>query len=147
MTYENIKDIRTFIGRYVTNRVQAGQLVNQVWATNDILSKYESIDGDDKDFYIITAKQWVNDEVKAAIKKFDSEDTANRDVQYVLDGFEYLQQAYPIKRGSVRCIVPVEQMTNDELMYKAQEKYAMAEGNKIHADEIVAYVERRQQIA
>ena len=150
MTYENIKDIRAFIGRYVTDRVEAGQLVNQAWATTDILSKYDGVEGDDKDFYLITARQWVNDEVKAAIKKFDEggdEGSNGKGAQYVLDGFAYLQQAYPIKRGDVRCIVPVGQMTDDELMTKANEKYAMAKGNQTHGDEIVHYVESRQQTA
>lgn len=150
MTYENIKDIRAFIGRYVTDRVEAGELVNQSWATADILSRYDSVEGDDKDFYLITARQWVNDEVKAAIKKFGDGpdgDTDSESQQYVLDGFAYLQKAYPIKRGEVRCIVPVEQMSDDELMAKANEKYAMARGNQTHGDEIMHYVESRRQTA
>ena len=144
MNYRNIKDIRAFIGKYVSDKVEAGELVNQTWATTDILSKYDGIQGDDKDFYLITARQWVNDEVKSSIKRFD-DDSAGENSQYVLDGFDHLRQAYPIKRGGVRCIVPIEQCTNDELLAKAQEHYSLAEANVQHGDEIVQYVESRQQ--
>jgi hypothetical protein len=65
----------------------------------------------------------------------------------LLDGFEYLQQAYPIARGAVRCLVPVDQMTDDEMDMKASEYQKMGDGCYTHAQEILSYKESRQDSA
>ena len=137
MTFNDIKEVKGYIRRYVSGMVDAGQCVNQEWATTDILNTFDDITGPDADFYMITARHWVNNEVKAAIGK----------KQLVLEGFENLQKAYPIMRGEVRELVPVDQMTDSELEGKVMEYMNMAKGCLAHASELRLYLSARTQTA
>ena len=143
MTFNDIKDIKAMIEKMVSDKIDAGQVVNMQWAVTDILNEYSDIDGSDVDFYIITARQYANDLVKACIKKYESSDDGLPG-QIVLEGFEYLQKAYPILRDKTRVLVPISDMSDEELSAKADEKYAMAKGNKAHGDEIIHYVDSRR---
>lgn len=146
MTFENIKDIRALISSLVSNKIDAGQVVNQEWTVTEILNTYNDISGDDVDFYIIAARHWVNNEVKSVIGKFDPE-IGKDNSQLVLDGFEYLQKAYPVLRGAVRQLVPVEQITDDEWELKAFEYEKMGDGCYAHAAEMRRYKNSRKQSA
>ena len=146
MTFSNIKDIKKLIHDLIANKISGNQVVNMDWAVTDVLNEFSDIEGGDVDFYIITARHYVNEQVKACIKKYEPNDS-EAGGQIVLDGFDYLQEAYPMVRGGSRVLVPTQQATDDELMAKASEKYAMAKGNQTHGDEIVQYVESRQQAA
>jgi hypothetical protein len=138
MTFEDIKDIRAFIISIVEEKITSGQLVNQHWTTTEILNQYDDIEGGDSDFYIITARTWVNSEVKRAIGKYES-DPSSSDDQLTLDGFQHLQRAYPIVRDGDRCLVPVEQMTYQEFTEKAEAYSSMSQGLAKHSDEIFAF--------
>lgn len=144
MTFQSIKDIRALISSLVADKIAAGQLVNQDWTVTEILNNYDDIEGDDKDFYCITARHWVNGEVKAAIGKYEPK-TNPGDEQLVLDGFEYLQMAYPMLRGAVRVLVPIEQVTDAEWDTKEAEYERMGDGCYAHAREIRDFRASRQQ--
>lgn len=146
MTFEDIKEIRVLISRLVADKIEAGQVVNQEWTTTEILNKFDDIEGNDRDFYLITARHWVNGEVKSAIGKYEPNPEQEGE-QLVLDGFEYLLKAYPIKRGGVRQLVPVDQITDEEFDLKAFEYEKMGDGCYAHAAEIRTYKETRKQSA
>jgi len=51
--------------------------------------------------------------VKSAIGKYEPH-LGSDGTQLVLDGFEYLQKGYPVLRGTVRQLVPTDQITDEE---------------------------------
>jgi hypothetical protein len=140
MTFSDIKDIKDLIRDLVANKIDANQLVNMEWTVTDVLNQFSDIEGNDVDFYLITARHYVNEQVKNCIKKYEPNDV-EAGGQIVLEGFEYLQKAYPIVRGETRVLVPIQQMTYEELCAKAQEKYTMAKGSNAHGDEIMHYAD------
>ena len=146
MTFQDIKEIRQLISSLVAEKIDAGQVVNQDWTVTEILNSYDDIEGGDKDFYIVAARHWVNGEVKSVIGKYDPTPEKDGD-QLVLDGFEYLQKAYPILRGALRQLVPVDQITDDEWDTKAFEYEKMGDGCYAHAAEIRMYKNSRQRTA
>lgn len=142
MTFSNIKDIQTLIANLVSDKINEGQVVNMQWATKEIIDTYSDIEGNDVDFYLITARYYVGDLVKRCIKKYEpSADHPNE--QLVMDGFEHLQKAYPVDRGEGREIVPVSQLSDAELEDRAADYEKMAAGCKKHALEIRQYIDSR----
>ena len=146
MTFQDIKEIRALITMLVADKIAAGQLVNQTWTVTEILNRHDDIEGSDKDFYLVAARHWVNGEVKSAIGKYEPTTSSEND-QLVLDGFEYLQKAYPLLRGAVRVLVPINQITNAEWDAKEKEYERMGDGCYAHAREIRDYRSSRQQTA
>lgn len=144
MTFQDIKEIRAFISALVADKIDAGQVVNQDWTVTEILNEYDDIEGEDKDFYVVAARHWVNSEVKSAIGRYEPSAGVALD-QLVLDGFEHLQKAYPVLRGESRQLVPVDQLTDFECEAKAGEYEKMGDGCYAHAAEIRSYKDSRQQ--
>lgn len=142
MTFENIKDIQSLIAQMVSAKIDAGEVVNMHWAATEILNTYSGIEGPDSDFYRITARHYVADQVKRSIKRFEP-NTEKADSQLVLDGFEHLQKAYPVEHNGERQLVPVDMIPDDILIQRAEEYERMAEGVIAHASEIREFVRRR----
>lgn len=61
----------------------------------------------------------------------------------MLDGFEHLQTGYTVERDGERVLVPIDVLSDEELASRAAEYDAMAEGCKLHAKEIRAYIRSR----
>jgi len=139
MTFQDIKDIRSLISSLVADKIDAGKVVNQQWTVTEILNSYDDIEGDDKDFYLVTARHWIGGEVKSAIGKYEPH-LGN-------DGFGYLQKGYPVLRGTVRQLVPTDQITDEEWDIKEREYEKMGDGCYAHAAEIRMYRNSRQQTA
>jgi len=146
MTFQDIKDIRSLISSLVADKIDAGKVVNQQWTVTEILNSYDDIEGEDKDFYLVTARHWIGGEVKSAIGKYEPH-LGSDGTQLVLDGFEYLQKGYPVLRGTVRQLVPTDQITNEEWDIKEREYEKMGDGCYAHAAEIRMYRNSRQQTA
>jgi len=114
MTFESIQDIKALIADLVSSKIDSGQVVNMHWATIEVLNNYSDIEGGDADFYRITAREYVANQVKRSIKAFDpTPETMGG--QLVLDGFEHLQKAYPVGSGDDRQLVPVDQVPDEAL--------------------------------
>jgi len=144
MTFESIQDIKALIADLVSSKIDSGQVVNMHWATTEVLNNYSDIEGGDADFYRITAREYVANQVKRSIKAFDpTPETMGG--QLVLDGFEHLQKAYPVGSGDDRQLVPVDQIPDEALMARAAEYDKMAEGCAAHADEIRQFVRSREK--
>lgn len=146
MPINDIRDIYRIIESIVLDKIDRGERVSMNWAVTEVLNGYPDITGEDADFYKIAARDFVAGKVKGCIKKYDgSFDSVTP--QMVLDGFEHLQKAYPVKRGKSRELVPVDQLTDRELLARAEELRAMAKGCRKHAKEIEDYVSHRRQTA
>lgn len=66
-------------------------------------------------------------------------------MRFVGGGFEcdILQDNYAILRKGVRVHCPLELMTDDEIIAKAEEHYSMAKGHTKHGDRLIAYLDWR----
>jgi hypothetical protein len=140
----DIKTIRADIERLVAHKIDNGEPVAMAWLTQEILNDHADIAGSDVDFYVVCARYYVSDQVKRQIKKFEPSDTGQPDEQLVMEGFDHLQKAYPVERNAERVIMPITQMTIDELEERAAEYDVMAQGCIAHAEDIRRYIEQRQ---
>lgn len=146
MSFTNIKDVNQFIAGLVMQKVDAGQRVKMEWTAAEVLNEFDNIQGADVDFYLITARHYISDQVKRCVDKFKVT-VADVSGQIVMDGFEHLQKAYPMDRGDGRELIPISQLTDDELEARAQEYEKMAEALMAHAFEIRQYIRSRAQAA
>lgn len=113
-----------------------------------IFNDHADIVGNDAEFHLCCSYQKLRDEVRQQINKMkvkaDEQDVSE---QLVMPGFEYLQQRYFLKRGDDVCIVKIEEMTDDEIELKANERESMGRACFAHADELRRYKELRRVAA
>jgi hypothetical protein len=131
------------INGIIGERLDENQPIAVGWIVQLVLKKHWEI-LPLSDFSTFARHEIVNDEVARCVRRF-KDPRPDEMAQLVLPGFKHLQKAYRIARNSESMIVPVTAMTDDELLAKVQEHRAMASGHNEHADEIVRYVQQRQE--
>lgn len=140
-------NITSEIRKLIADKVSAGEQTRVPWITQEVLDRHADIEGGDTPFYLICARAHIKDIVRACIAKYDTK-TPSDDRQLILAGFEHLQVAYTVERHGETTLVPVDQITDAELLARAAEYDDMARGCRAHAREIRKYVEERgEQIA
>lgn len=138
--------IYTEVREFVSEKVAAGVIVRVDWLTAEYIGSKSRIDGDDYPFYHACAQAHINEVVRRVVGKYDSKPKAENDAQLVLPGFEHLQRAYTITREGVVVLVPVDKLTDDELLQRAAEYDLMAKGCRNHAREIRQFVTSRASV-
>lgn len=146
MSFTNIKDVNGFIAGLVMQKVDAGQRVKMEWTAAEVLNELDNIEGADVDFYLITARHYIIDQVKRCVGKFEVT-VADVSGQIVMDGFEHLQKAYPMDRGDGRELIPIGQLTDDEIKARSQEYVKGGEALIRHGFELIQYMRSRAQAA
>lgn len=136
------KDLSKIAHRLISNKIEAGEIVQMNWAVTELINAQGVIKGEGKPFYSLCAREYVYSIVKKAVSKYDNFETA-AGAQMTLKGYEFLQEAYTVERDNERQLVPVHLVTNDELLARAKEFRKQAQGLLIHADEIEKYVIER----
>jgi hypothetical protein len=134
------------IRRLVTDRVDAGSTIRVNWFTQEILTMKSEIEGEDADFYVACAADFIRDTVKRCIGDYQPKATAT-DAQIVMDGFDHMQKAYTVTRDNEVVLVPVQDLTPDEIEGRAAELEGMARGCIAHARELRAYNQGRVSAA
>lgn len=137
MTFQSIKDVRNVISGLISEKVNAGQIVQLTWVVNEILTEHNDIEGNDVDFYAVCAKDYVTRTAKACIARYDNEDAG--DVQLVLDGCKQLRRAYPMHRSGDHVLVPIDQLTIYEVARRALEHRKAAKGHVTHEEELIEF--------
>lgn len=132
-------DVTTEIRRMVQDRIDAGVSIRVEWFTQEVLHMKPNIDGDDADFYVACAVDFIKETVKNCIGSYAPKAAAVTDRQIVMDGFDYMQKAYTVQRNGEQLLVPVQCLTDEELEARALEYEAMARGCIAHAKELRAY--------
>ena len=143
MQFENVA---SEVRRFIADKVASGQTIVVEWLTNEIISAKSAIEGADAAFYRTCAFSHVKEIVKRSIGKYDKREPET-DRQIVMDGFEHLQIAYTVERQGDVVLVPVNQLTDHELLARAREYDEMARGCRSHAREIRDYVRERSEAA
>ncbi len=139
-------NITTEVRKLIADNTANGEQTKVPWVTQEILDRHSAIEGEDAPFYLVCARAHIKDIVRACIGKYDSAEPAN-DKQLVLAGFEHLQIAYTVERQGETTLVPVDQLTDVELLARAAEYDDMAKSCRAHAREIRKYVESRTSVA
>ena len=140
-TTEVTREVR----RVVQDKIDAGVAIQVDWLTSEILAMKDKIEGDDADFYIACGAIFIKKTVSNVIGEYEPKPETS--TQIVMDGFDFLQKAYTVRRDGQIMLVPVNQLTDRELDDRAQEYEAMAKGCLKHALEIRAYVMGRVSAA
>lgn len=133
--------IRKQITSFIANKVGRDEIINMDILVHEIVQSRSGIVGPDADFYRVCTYQKVHEVAKTCVAKYNAEDQPSR--QIALPGFEHLQVAYPVARNGVKLLVPINRMTDEEIMERAEEYDAMAKGCRDHARELRGYITKR----
>ena len=136
-------DVTREIRDFVQSRIDAGVIVRVEWLTTEILAAKSNIEGDDAEFYEACAVHFIKDRVKRVIGDYEPQARQTPE-QLTLDGFQHMQKAYTVERRGETVLVPVDQLSFDEIEARACEYEAMAEGCVAHAQELRVYNRSRQ---
>ena len=136
-------DVTGEIRKIVTDRLNAGLIIRAEWLTTEILAMKSGIDGEDADFYVACAVDFIRDTAKRCIGDYTPKAQAMADAQIIMPGFDHMQRAYTVEREAETVLVPVQLLTDDEIEGRALELEAMARGCIAHAKELRAYGRNR----
>ncbi len=140
----NEQSVTDEIRKFVADKIDNKEVVIVGWITTEMLERKSRVEGADAPFYLTCARKFIQDVVRRVIGKYNSSPNAP-DSQIVLPGFEYLQQAYTVDRDDVVTLVPVDMLTDQELIARAKEYEEMAKGCRRHAYEIREFVRTRSE--
>lgn len=136
-------ELKREIETVIETRLAEGAACPKSWVTTATINKL----GDESasPFHRLTASIGVDYLVRKVLQSRKSEEDAEARQGDLFPGFQRLQRSYTIQRADEQVVVRLEQMTDEEILDKAFEKDAMAEGNRQHAAELRAYAEMRQR--
>lgn len=134
------------VRKFVQDRVDAGVITRVEWLTTEYLDSKGDLAGGDVPFYRACARAHVNEIVRRVVGKYDAR-PMKADEQLILPGFTHLQKSYTIHRDGVNLLVPVDLLLPEELLARADEYEAMADGCKAHAIEIRKFIRSRRLAA
>lgn len=117
------------------------------WIANLVMSNHRDVSGEDAEFYVLCGWAHVKTAVRAVVRSFKPEPEDVPDAQIVLPGFERLQTKYHCERNGKSWLVPIDELTDEEIDAKAHEYETMAEGCRLHAAELRRYKNQRGQAA
>lgn len=137
----NEQSITTEIRKFIADKVRNGEIVNVDWVTTEFIARKGEIHGEHFHFFLTCARKVIREIVSRVIGKYDARPIT--DAQIVLPGFDHLQVAYTVSRGSEVVLVPVDQCSDGELLSRADEFDTMAKGCMKHAAELRQFVRMR----
>lgn len=140
-------DVTGEIRKIVSERIEQGVLIRAEWLTTEILAMKSHIEGDDADFYVACAIDFIKDTAKRCIGLYAPKPAVLTDAQIIMPGFEHVQRAYTVEREGEVVLVPVQLLTDAEIQGRASELMAMARGCVAHAKELRGYLRNREQAA
>ena len=122
----------------VLARIELGLITDTMSIAKDILDAHDDLHGADTDFYELCAWNHVRVSIRMVLRdhKLTGE---KRSDQLLLPGFDHLQKAYAIEQEHEPKVVPIDKMSKEELIAKADELRQMAEGCIKHAAELDRY--------
>lgn len=141
----NEQSITTEIRKFIADKISNNEAIVIPWLITEILDRKNDIGGNDLPFYLTCTRKAVSEIVRKCVGKYDT--TPANDAQIVLPGFDHLQVAYPVERNGQQILVPVNQLSDDELEQRAKEYDTMARSCRLHAREIRDYLKARREAA
>lgn len=144
-------DLEREVAVTIDAEIENGRTARASWVTHEVVAKHHAA-VEISDFDRICAYGYVRTLVRQSLRRFKTQEES--DPQSVLPGFERLQKRYLVERPSendegegAQVVVPLELMTDEEIVAKAQELRGMAEGCQLHAYELLRYLGARTHAA
>jgi len=139
------KDIEKQASELITAKITAGEVVEMNWAVRELISGMGEIEGEGAEFYTLCADFLAWRIVKRIVGKYDIAGRVSEYGQLDLDGFSHLQKGYTVRRDETIKLVPVDKLTDEEILGRADEYVKISEALLEHANEMRDYVARRKQ--
>lgn len=139
-------DLEQEVKETVEDLVDQGQVVKTDWVTQSIVKQHAGITGDDAEWYQLCAFGHIRYLVRQRLRLFKVT-LEDPDDQVVLPGFDRLQNAYLTERDGDHVVVPIGQLTVNEIREKIGELRRMGDGCHRHADELERYLSDAQGVA
>ena len=136
-------DLTTEISCVILDLDERSQKKHPDWITETIMQMHQPPGGNDAEFYSFNTRANVREAVAAQLRRAKLKADIASDSQLVLEGFERLQKEYLIDEDGAQVSVPVEKMSDAQLMEKWHELRAMGDGCYLHANEILRYIDIR----
>ncbi len=136
-------ELQREISKVIDQKRALKEKLHPSWITTAIMESHSDITGVDADFHKCCSRVSIRKEVTQQVNRIDA-DPANPSQQLILDGFDHLQSYYVVERDGELVGVPVDEVSNAELLRKADEYDAMGRACMKHADEIRRYVSNRK---
>lgn len=136
---QDMKQIRAMVRKMVNDTAESGAIGHVSFFTAQAMNEFGDIEGPGADFYTICTLETLTKIVKEAVGKYDKpgEDTPT------LHGFEHLKIAYPLHRGGDHLLVPIDQMTDDEIDARCAQFQESADGYLKHIEEFQTFKRER----
>ncbi|WP_233866732.1 hypothetical protein [Paraburkholderia adhaesiva] len=119
------------------------------WITNVVLKKHplpKNMPDDDADFALLCEHAHVRSTVGQVLGRPKLEVNPTPNPQLILEGFEHLQKEYVVTaEHGAKVSVPIEQISDEQLLEKADELDATSLTLAAHAVEMRRYVAERGQ--
>ena len=138
------KQLEEEIGTVIERAIDAKEVVPAMWLAQSVLKEWDRPDCADSDRWELCGYSHVRATVRRVIGKYTDATDLRSEPQLTLEGFDRVQKVYLVKRDGEQCMVPTDQLTADEIGTKISELDTMAEGCKLHADELRRYLDSRQ---
>lgn len=140
-------DLDHEVESFLLGRIEAGETIPADWIATAVIEQHPNIDGEDTEWYRSHVYGAVRNSVRRVLRKFKPTEDEGRDEQMILPGFERLQRAYLVEREAAQRVVPINQLTDEEIAAKVVEYETMAAGCLKHADELRRYLQERSSRA
>ena len=141
MSYRNV--LIEEIANAVNDMMDQKKIIDPNKVTDLICAKHRDEILDNAEFSIFNIYSNVRREVRNVIsKKLGVDEEQGMGGQLTIQGFMRVQEYYSIMRGGIPLVVPVEQMTEEEVKEKAKWYRTCGQAFFEHADELIAYHER-----
>lgn len=136
------KELSQEIRQYYDNHADEVLPISRV--VHELIRQHAKPNGPDGDWWEsagYVAIWYLATGVNRAIKGIENGQEAEQGELY--PGYKRLQKRYSIIRGEEWCLVPVGQLTDDELNEKIKEHRGMAAGHELHALELERFRDDR----
>lgn len=149
-------DLYSEVLQIIAERSVDGAIINRGWLVTAVLKKHRLKRPSKKDpdeFSICCRQLAVSAAVDKALARLKREDEGDVDPDTIgldmprLPGFKHLRQIYPLKRDGQIFLVPIDQMTDEEMNAKAATYDKASESYAEHAEELRRYRRTRHAAA
>lgn len=147
-------DLYLEVMQIITERSVDGAIINRGWLVAAVLKKHPIKRPSKKEpdeFSVCCRQLAVSAAVDKALARLKREDDGEVDPDTVgfdlprLPGFKHLRQIYPVKRDGQIFLVPIDQLTDEEMNAKADTYDKASESYAEHAQELRRYRLRRSR--
>lgn len=138
------QDIHQMASALIAERIANKETVQLHWAAQEIINNFPRMSGEDADFYLLCARDTTTRIVKSVIALYDKPDE-NAEEQLILEGYDFLREAYSVERDQQPTVVPIYLLTDEELEDRARQFDKQADSMRRHAAEIRSYIAKRRR--